>query len=111
MIGEECSVAADPADPHVLLVKYPESFPKSYITPHIKLEIGPLASWIPNDKFAIETFVGEASSTVRCWVTVAWMEQSTGRLVRSCWKNARRSMAAKQVKQRSQKDMSCRASM
>lgn len=59
-IGEECSVAADPADPHVLLVKYQESFPKSYITPHIKLEIGPLASWIPNDKFAIETFVGEA---------------------------------------------------
>ena len=59
-IGEECSVTADPADPHVLLVKYPESFPKSYITPHIKLEIGPLASWIPNGKFAIETFVGEA---------------------------------------------------
>ena len=81
-IGEECSVAADPADPHVLLVKYPESFPKSYITPHIKLEIGPLASWIPNDKFAIETFVGEASSTVRCWAAVAWMERSTGRLER-----------------------------
>lgn len=80
MIGEECSVAADPADPHVLLVKYPKSFPKSYITPHIKLEIGPLASWIPNDKFAIETFFGEASSTVRCRAAaVAWMEQSTGR--------------------------------
>jgi hypothetical protein len=56
----ECSVSVDSKDPHVLLVKYPESFPKSYITPHIKLEIGPLASWVPNDNFDIETYVGEA---------------------------------------------------
>lgn len=58
-IGSECSVTPDPRDSHVLLIGYPESFPKSYITPNVRLEIGPLASWVPNDRFAIQSYVAE----------------------------------------------------
>ncbi len=60
IMGKECSVSADSQDPNILLVEYPKSFSASYITPHIKLEIGPLASWLPNDKFSITPYIAEA---------------------------------------------------
>ncbi|MDR0932687.1 MAG: nucleotidyl transferase AbiEii/AbiGii toxin family protein [Victivallales bacterium] len=56
----ECRVDPDPRDPHVLLIGYPEAFPKSYITPNVRLEIGPLAAWIPNERFPIRSYVAEA---------------------------------------------------
>lgn len=48
-----CSVDEDKKDPHILQVTYPESFSDQYIIPRVKLEIGPLASWVPNDKYII----------------------------------------------------------
>ena len=43
----ECSVVPDEGDEHVLLLNYPITFTSSYIVPHIRLEIGPLAAWLP----------------------------------------------------------------
>jgi hypothetical protein len=59
-MGDECLVSVDSEDPHVILINYPKTFSESYITPNIKLEIGPLAAWVPNDNFEISTYVGEA---------------------------------------------------
>lgn len=59
-MAPECNVSVDSHDSHVLLIEYPESFPKNYITPCVRLEIGPLAAWIPNDTFSIQPYVAEA---------------------------------------------------
>jgi hypothetical protein len=42
-----------------VLIQYPASFSLSAILPHIKLEIGPLAAWIPNEKKVIRPYVAE----------------------------------------------------
>ncbi len=44
VIDPECSIEADEHDKHILLLEYPKAFSISYITPHIRLEIGPLAA-------------------------------------------------------------------
>ena len=59
-MGGECSVVSDVNDDHVLLLQYPLSFRSSYIVPHIRLEIGPLASWLPNQEFPVFPYVAEA---------------------------------------------------
>ena len=56
----ECSVVPDEGDEHVLLLKYPITFTSSYIVPHIRLEIGPLAAWLPNREFPITPYIAEA---------------------------------------------------
>lgn len=40
-------------------VFYPKSFTIDYMRPEIKLEIGPLASWIPQGEFEIRSYVEE----------------------------------------------------
>ena len=55
----ECAVEVDEADSHVLLLKYPVTFSSSYIIPHIRLEIGPLAAWLPNREMPIVPYIGE----------------------------------------------------
>jgi hypothetical protein len=42
-----------------VLIQYPASFSLPAILPHIKLEIGPLAAWIPNEKKVIRPYVAE----------------------------------------------------
>jgi Nucleotidyl transferase AbiEii toxin, Type IV TA system len=42
-----------------VLVQYPASFSLSAILPHIKLEIGPLAAWIPIEKKKVSPYVAE----------------------------------------------------
>ena len=56
----ECSVVPDEDDDHVLLLNYPITFASSYIVPHIRLEIGPLAAWLPNREFPITPYIAEA---------------------------------------------------
>ena len=55
----ECSVVVDDNDDHVLLLQYPRTFRSSYIIPHIRLEIGPLAAWQPNRGSPILPYVAE----------------------------------------------------
>jgi hypothetical protein len=42
-----------------VLIQYPHSFSLSAIRPQIKLEIGPLAAWIPNEKKEIRPYAAE----------------------------------------------------
>ncbi|HIJ78596.1 MAG: nucleotidyl transferase AbiEii/AbiGii toxin family protein [Desulfobulbaceae bacterium] len=53
-----CEVAGD--DPNVLNLFYPKAFPDEYIRPEIRLEIGPLASWLPFEKHTIKSYAAEA---------------------------------------------------
>jgi len=42
-----------------VLIQYPHSFSLSAILPQIKLEIGPLAAWIPNEEKGIRPYAAE----------------------------------------------------
>lgn len=55
-----CSVEAGSNDGHVLIVRYPRIFDGSYVNPDVKLEIGPLALWNPNEKYPISSYVADA---------------------------------------------------
>lgn len=54
-----CSVKEDENDNHILHVIYPDSFSDPYIIPKIKLEIGPLASWTPNDEYVVTPYLND----------------------------------------------------
>ena len=48
--SQRCQLVAeiDPNDPHTVNVGYPAAFSIAYIRPQVRLEIGPLASWVPS---------------------------------------------------------------
>lgn len=52
-----CKVAMD--DPNVLNVQYPAAFSDEYLRPEIRLEVGPLASWLPFDQYIIQPYAAE----------------------------------------------------
>jgi hypothetical protein len=51
-------------DPQVIEVAYPASFKLAVLRPEVKLEIGPLASWVPSGKFAITPYAAEEFPSV-----------------------------------------------
>jgi hypothetical protein len=58
-LGNVCSVFEDKEDGHVLYVQFPHLFSYAYIKPDIKLEIGPLALWDPNEKYPVSSYVAD----------------------------------------------------
>jgi hypothetical protein len=52
-----CELEAD--DPHVLNIRYPGAFSDHYLRPEVRLEIGPLASWIPFGEYTIRSYAAE----------------------------------------------------
>lgn len=52
-------VAVDSLDEMVVNFMYPKDFALEYIVPVVRLEIGPLAEWLPSHKTVIEPFVAE----------------------------------------------------
>lgn len=46
-------------DPHVIAIHYPAAFALKALRPEVKLEIGPLASWVPSAEFAVRSFAAE----------------------------------------------------
>ena len=56
----KCQVTADEDDGHIIWIEYPHEKATGYILPRVKLEIGPLASWVPHDVFPVIPYVGEA---------------------------------------------------
>ena len=52
-----CEVAAD--DPSVVNLYYPKAFSNDYIRPEIRLEIGPIASWLPFETHTIKPYAAE----------------------------------------------------
>jgi hypothetical protein len=50
------SAAVDSEDPHAINIRYPAAFSEAYIRPEVRLEIGPLASWVPSAKHVIKPY-------------------------------------------------------
>ena len=59
-LGDVCRVELDAVEPLNLHVVYPKVFDNQYLSPDVKLEIGPLASWVPCERKQIISFVGSA---------------------------------------------------
>jgi nucleotidyltransferase AbiEii toxin of type IV toxin-antitoxin system len=54
-----CSCEVDTGDRHVLNVRYPAAFGDEYLRPEVRLEIGPLASWLPFGEYSIRPYAAE----------------------------------------------------
>lgn len=54
----DCAMADD--DPHAINVLYPAAFPDAYLRPEVRLEIGPLAAWLPHDVYPIRPYAADA---------------------------------------------------
>ena len=59
-LGTTCEVSSDPKYNGILFVKFPRVFDYSYVQPDIKLEVGPLALWDPNEKYPISSFIASS---------------------------------------------------
>jgi nucleotidyltransferase AbiEii toxin of type IV toxin-antitoxin system len=53
------SAAVDSDDPHSIGIRYPAAFSEAYIRPEVRLEIGPLASWVPSATRVIRPYAFE----------------------------------------------------
>ncbi len=60
IISPSCSVKSDESDKYTLWINTPSQFKNQYIRPEIKLEIGPLALWNPNEQTLLTSFIGKA---------------------------------------------------
>jgi len=58
-VGDICNISVDENDGYVINVRYPSAFDESYLRPEIRLEIGPLAEWMPNEKHVITSYSAE----------------------------------------------------
>ncbi len=58
-VSPVCSCEVDAEDHHVLNVRYPDSFGDEYLRPEVRLEIGPLASWLPFAEYTIRPYAAE----------------------------------------------------
>ena len=54
-----CSAEVNGRDPHILNIKYPASFTDDYLLQYIQLEIGPLASSVPNAEYPVHPYAAE----------------------------------------------------
>jgi hypothetical protein len=50
----------DEDDSHTVNVFYPAAFEAGYIRPAVRLEIGPLASWVPSSSHSIKAYAAQA---------------------------------------------------
>lgn len=79
-LGEVCRCEIESTDPHVINVRYPAAFPDAYLRPEVRLEIGPLASWLPHEERTIRCYAAEAFPQVfertECLVRVIKAERT-----------------------------------
>jgi hypothetical protein len=54
-----CSAEIEESAPDVINIRYPSIFESNYLRPEIRLEIGPLALWVPNSQYEIRSYVAE----------------------------------------------------
>jgi len=59
LLEDVCTAEIEAGAPDVINIKYPSSFDTGYLRPEIRLEIGPLALWIPNARYEISSYVAE----------------------------------------------------
>ena len=55
-----CSCSIDESDPHVINLQYPSAFPDHYLRPELRLEIGPLAAWLPHEEHQVRSYAADA---------------------------------------------------
>lgn len=55
-----CYASIENGAPDVINIQYPSSFENEYLRPEIRLEIGPLAQWIPNARYEISSYAAGA---------------------------------------------------
>lgn len=60
LINGIATAGIDPQTPDVIDIVYPGAFKETYLRPEIRLEIGPLAAWLPNAEYAITPYAAEA---------------------------------------------------
>jgi hypothetical protein len=58
--GEICRCAIGTDDAHVIELRYPAAFPDTYLRPEVRLEIGPLAAWLPHEDKTITCYAAKA---------------------------------------------------
>lgn len=59
-LGDVCQCGIDADDPHVIDVRYPAAFADTYLRPEVRLEIGPLAAWLPHEQRSITCYAAQA---------------------------------------------------
>lgn len=59
-VEELCRAEVDDNDPFVINVFYPAAFEDPYLRPEIRLEIGPLAAWLPYETHELHSYAAEA---------------------------------------------------
>lgn len=59
VLGNENWVSIDSDDEMIVDFVYPQTFETEYIIPHVRLEIGPLAEWMPSHITCIAPFAAE----------------------------------------------------
>lgn len=79
-LGDVCQCQLDANDPHVINIRYPAAFPDHYLRPELRLEIGPLAAWLPHEERSISCYAAEAFPKVfarrQCSVRVIKAERT-----------------------------------
>lgn len=65
LVGDICKVEIDEADKNNLQIWYPKGISGNYLLPFIKLEIGPLAAWMPNKTYSITPYINNLSSKLQ----------------------------------------------
>lgn len=58
-IAPVCACSVDEVENYVLNIRYPAAFPDTYLRPEVRLEIGPLAAWLPSSAFEITSYAAE----------------------------------------------------
>ncbi len=75
-----CGCEIEEDDPHVISIRYPGAFPDAYLRPEVRLEIGPLAAWLPHEERAISCYAAEVFPNVfeqrECTVRVIKAERT-----------------------------------
>ena len=59
VLGELCVCEVEANDTHVINVRYPAAFPDAYLRPEVRLEIGPLAAWLPHELRRVSCYAAE----------------------------------------------------
>jgi hypothetical protein len=59
LTGDHCFAEIEKNAPDVINIRYPSGFESGYLRPEIRLEIGPLAQWIPNARYEVRPYAAE----------------------------------------------------
>ncbi len=88
-MGKVCEIKVNEEDPYVVDVGYPSAFDERYLRPEIRLEIGPLAEWMPNEKYSVTSYCAEVFPRLfeyqSCKVPTILAERTFGKRLLSCF--------------------------